>query len=362
MVLTLPNAMEDVWENASDCKTCVAELPSGDSSIRFTPYKACMKRLRWEMEGHARPEENDCTKFDVAVVHGPCRDGWLCAAILRDSGFQGRILSWNLQPCETAALAGKRVLFVDCCPALALIQGWKAASYLIIDHHPTALERLDAGEPHILYDPSHCGASLLLAWQHGVSQKSSELVYAVLAYDTNSPAVFPDRNVVYDWLDATVHRDRSRLCVQCGVRLLRAPDLSRYIREADRLRTAELEKSVDRLCERAVRRVDARTKLACWIVECDNYALINRFGENVLSDIDREKDVALVYRRGADDKPNEKDKFILSARCRDGLDLARQLCVAYGGNGHGAAAGCQMTKAELDALLGSCTLVINTSD
>jgi nanoRNase/pAp phosphatase (c-di-AMP/oligoRNAs hydrolase) len=82
----------------------------------------------------------------------------------------------------------------------------------------------------------------------------------------------------------------------------------------------------------------------------------------VLSDIDRAKDVALVYRRGADDKPNEKDTFILSARCRDGLDLARQLCVAYGGNGHGAAAGCRMTRAELDALLGVRTVVIGTSD
>ncbi len=328
--------MEPVYEPA-DTSACLAEPPADRPLFAFAPGAgACDMKVFSEVPLSLQ----DGT--DVVVVHGGgCKDGLVAAAIVRDSGYTGPILAWSLKDGDAPELKDKDVTFVDCCPEQRHLKRWGTKSALIIDHHPRARELSE--DPHVVYMPDHCGASLLRWWLGAQAAEpfgDDDLVRAAVAGDTWAHAFFPDWDVLYDWMDAHLHARAYHRCITCLRRLRRCP--ARYVTDEDRARTAAIRARLQDLAGRVTRRTDKRSGQVCWLVPCDDYTLVSRLGEVVVQPEERRLDIAVMHTVQQDGRV----KLMARAHVDSTLEMARKFCVQYGGEGHGNAAGCTVTKDE----------------
>ncbi len=335
--------MEPVYE-PEDTQGCLADPPADRPPVRFAEGDDQASDLMQALTGDALGW--GMHNADVVVVHGGgCKDGLVAAALVRDSGYTGPILAWSLKDGDAPALKGKDVVFVDCCPEASQLRRWEARCSVVIDHHPRARELSD--DPCVVYKDGHCGASLLRWWLGAKAAEpfgADDLVRATIAGDTWKHTVFPDWDVLYDWMDTHVHARGPHRCVTCIRRLRCQP--SRYVTDDDYKRTVAIRARIAELSGAAVRRTDKRSGQVCWLVQCDDYAIVSRLGETVVQPEERRLDIAVMHTVKADGCV----KLMARAHADSELELARKFCRQYGGEGHGNAAGCVVTKDEFDAM------------
>ena len=356
--------MEPVYE-PEDTKHCLPDPPADRKPIRFA---AGVPPPNWSAfcESPSRTGQQLFDQLidqmadqlavqlidqmaDVIVVHGDgCKDGLIAAAVARDAGFAGPILAWSLKDGDAPELKDKRVAFVDCCPEARHLDRWQTKDFIVIDHHPRAGERHKEGDARVCYKPDHCGASLL-RWCLGknlapLDDADDHLVYAAVAGDTWIHSVFPDWDVVYDWMDANVHRRGPHQCITCIRRARR--NLAAYVTEEDRTRTEAIRAEIRDLSARVVRRVHKPSGQGCWLVPCDNYAIVSRLGAFIVAPEARRLDIAVMHAPQADGRI----KLMARAHVDSVLELARKFCEAHGGGGHGNAAGCLVTQDEFASM------------
>ena len=134
--------------------------------------------------------------------------------------------------------------------------------------------------------------------------------------------MFPDWDVVYDWMDANVHRRGPHQCITHSPR---AATLAAYVTEEDRTRTEAIRARDPRPVPRVVRRVHKPSGQGCWLVPCDNYAIVSRLGAFIVAPEARRLDIAVMHAPQADGRI--ADGAPTSTRCSSW----RKFCEAHGG-------------------------------
>jgi hypothetical protein len=284
------------------------------------------------------------------VFHLPCTDGMAAQyaffmAYKRSGVSVDHIEFWGMDPAAapnvTDEFRDKSVIFVDLCPqsrdkdgnvldALHYIKKWGITAYLVIDHHPAAKEQIELlGERNVIFDEKECGATLAMRYLYR-DAVIPDVIRAIHAHDINQTDLFPEHEAVYRGLEVLMLADPRcpgcfhKAVVDIGV------VLNDVTRELERKRQSELDTTARRavMCHRGGHRL--------WVVESDNYALVNDLCRRILSLApDRERDTAATHYY---DEALGHTKW--SFRSNPGATtVARWFAQSFGGDGHTHAGG-----------------------
>jgi len=151
----------------------------------------------------------DDKHIDIVIFHGNCSDGFTAAAIAHQFGTHSDETVWiSSAPCPAPPdVTGKNVVVMDLSftyeDTMQCIE--KAKSFIIIDHHKTAMKNLsDVPDKNKYFDMDKCGASLAWDYFSKSPKNSSQLrtiprfVQYVEARDLWQQSRFEFTNEVWD--------------------------------------------------------------------------------------------------------------------------------------------------------------------